>query len=267
MSEQLNEESARAALKRADDLIEDVVGGVVNMDREDQALSEADVLLNQALTFYRGEGNTHHVAVTLESMAYMERHGRANIERARALFLEAAELFEQVGDAGERIAALLELGEMDPRNAKTQEAVDALLRTGLSEDPHHTEDPARLADAKWRAGDADGALALYDALVNEALTRDSKARAARLLRDVARIHEDGKRDKVAAADTLERALKLAEEGSDKDEIGAALLRLTDIWVERNKPKVARDYFERVVNMRGLPSWQKKLIGPMRMYFS
>ncbi len=267
MVEKLDDESAKVALKKAEELIEDVVGGSVSLAKEQRVLEEAENILDSVLKHYRETHDTRQIAATLENLAYLQRHGRENTQRAGELFMEAGELFERVGDRGEYIAALLELGEIDPRNSKTEMAVRDLLKAGFAEDPHHTEDPMRLADAKWQAGDADGALSLYDDLLKEALGRNSKARAARLLRDVARIHEDGKKDRVRAAETLEYGLKLAEEANDKTEIGAALIRLTDIWVERRKPKVAREYFERVLEMRGLPNWQKKLIRPMRMYFA
>ncbi|MEM8689087.1 MAG: hypothetical protein AAGF81_17290 [Pseudomonadota bacterium] len=266
MSEELNDEVAKVELRNAEEMIEDVVGGSLSLAKEEQVLEDAEALLNRVLEYYRQTGNTHQLAVALENLAFLERHGRENTQRARKLFLEAAELFEQVGDRGEQIAALLELGEIDPQNSKTDETVREILKAGFAEDPHHTEDPMRLANAKWQAGDIDGSMSLYEDLLQEALNRNSKARAARLLRDVARIHEDGKNDRVRAAEALEYGLKLAEEANHKVEIGAALIRLTDIWVERQKPKVAQEYFERVLGMRGLPGWQKKLIGPMRMYF-
>jgi hypothetical protein len=87
-----------------------------------------------------------------------------------------------------------------------------------------------------------------------------------LLRDIARIYEDDKNDHIRATSELERALALAEEAKDKEGIGMALLRLTDVHVERGQQKRALELFQRVEKMRGLPDYQRKMIGPMRYYF-
>lgn len=142
------------------------------------------------------------------------------------------------------------------------EALDA----GLPEDLHHTEDPKRLAFAKRLAGDLDGSLTLYDALLEDALGGNRNARAAMLLRDIPRIYEDDRKDRTRATSELERALGLAEEAKDKEGIGMALLRLTDVYVARGQRKTALELFQRAEKMRFLPAYQRRMIGPMRYYF-
>ena len=218
------------------------------------------------IAYHRSAGNTHRVAAALDRLGILTRHSLYDDEKASAYFLEAADLFEQARDRLARLAPLIELGEIDPANALASQAAEEAIRAGLPDDLHYSQDPKRLAMAKRHSRDIDGGMTLYNAMLEEALKRDAKARAASLLREIARCLEDDKKDRKGATEALERALALAEEAKDKTETGAALLRLTDIWWSRNNPAKSKEYFVRVLKMRGLPAWQKTQIGPMRTYF-
>ena len=158
----------------------------------------------------------------------LKRHSLYDDEKASVYFLEAASLFEQAGDRLARLAPLMELGEIDPANALVSLAAEEAIRAGLPDDLHYSQDSKRLAMAKRVSRDIDGGMALYDALLEEALKRDAKARAATFLREIARSLEDDRKDRKGTTEALKRALALAEEAKDKTETGAALLRLTDI---------------------------------------
>ncbi len=262
----LEEKSAEAAFKRANVLVEDLVDGVVPEKREKAVQEEAGGLLNDVIAYHHSAGNTHRIAAALDRLGILTRHSLYDDEKASAYFLEAASLFEQAGDRLARLASLMELGEMDPANSLARQAAEEAIRAGLPDDLHYSQDPMRLAMAERVSRDIDGGMTLYDALLEEALKRDAKARAATVLREIARSLEDDRKDQKGATEALERALALAEAAKDKTETGAALLRLTDIWWSRNNPAKAREYFARVMKMRGLPAWQKKQIAPMRTYF-
>lgn len=266
MTDIATDTDAASATARANDLLERVVSGSVHFDKEEAIIAEANDLFARALKHYRDTANTRQTAAVLDSPGFMARHAEAKPALASAFLIEAAALFGQIGAPRERIATLLELGEIDPGFPATNQAVIEFIEAGLPDDLHHLEDPKRLAFAKNLSGDIDGSLTLYDQLIEEALSRNAKPRAAMLLRDAARICENGQRDKVRATEKLERALALAEESGCNEETGAALLRLTDIWSERRKNDKAREYFTRLSKLRGLPSWQRKLIRPMRSHF-
>ncbi|MGE3246399.1 MAG: hypothetical protein AB7F96_08810 [Beijerinckiaceae bacterium] len=261
-----DENSAEAAFKKASVLVEDLVDGVVPERREQAAQEEAAALLNDLIDYYRSAGSTHQVAEALDWLGHLARHSLYDNEKASAYFVESANLYEQAGDKLARLAPLMELGEIDPANVLAGQAAEEAIRTGLPDNLDYSQDPKRLAMAKRVSRDIDGGMALYNALLEEALKRDAKARAATVLREIARSLEDDRKDRKGATEALERALALAEEAKDKTETGAALLRLTDIWWSRNNPARSREYFARVVKIRGLPDWQKKQIGPMRSYF-
>lgn len=261
-----SESAADKAVKTATDMMEDLEDGLVREDKEPHAIAEAKALFEVALEYYRREGKADKAAEQVANLGYMARHIEDNSKLAQTLLAEAAALFEQLGDKRRRLATLMEWGEIDPALAAAEQAVTDALDAGLPEDLHHTEDPKRLAFAKRLAGDLDGSLTLYEALLEDALAQNRNARAAMLSRDIARIYEDDKNDHTRATSELERALALAEEAMDKEEIGMALLRLTDVYVERGQRKAALELFQRVEKMRGLPDYQRKMIGPMRYYF-
>jgi len=261
-----SESAADKAVETATDMMEDLHDGLVREDKEPQAIAEAKALFETALEYYRREGKPHKAAEQVANLGYMARHVEDNPDQAQTLFAEAAALFEQLGDKRRRLATLMQWGEIDPALAAAEQAVAEALDAGLPEDLHHTEDPRRLAFAKRLAGDLDGSLTLYEALLEDALAPSRNARAAMLLRDIARIYEDDKNDHIRATSELERALALAEEAKDKEGTAMALLRLTDVHVERGQRKRALELFQRVEKMRGLPGYQRKMIGPMRYYF-
>ncbi len=257
---------AKKAFDKADNMIADVAGGMVGSMREPKVMAEAIALMDAVLAHYRSTDNDYGVARVMDSLGFKARHVDDDIEQAKALFQDAADRFAALGEDEDRLAALIELGEMDPSHAGARQAAYEAIARGLPEPLNDEIDPRRLAKMMSLTGDIDGALDLYQAMIDDALAKDRKQRAAVLLRDVARVQEDQRRDKRAATETLETGLALAEAAEDKAEIGAALLRLMDIWSERGNRKKAQAYFERVASMRGLPAWQKKEIKVLKMVF-
>jgi tetratricopeptide (TPR) repeat protein len=252
-----NEKRAEEAFQQAATLVDDLHDGVIPERRERAVQEEAAGLLNDVIDYHRSAGNTHRVAAALDQLGILTRHSLYDDQKASAYFLEAASLFEPAGDRLARLAPLMELGEIDPANALAGQAAEEAIRAGLPDDLHYSQDPMRLAIAKRHSRDVDGGMALYNAMLEEALNRDAKTRAATLLCEIARCLEDDRKDRKGATEALERGLALAENAGDKTETGAALLRLTDIWWSRNNPAKSREYFARVLKMRGLPAWQKK----------
>lgn len=257
---------AKDVFDKADNLIGDVAGGMVGSMREPKVVAEASALMDAVLAYYRATDNAYGVARVMDSLGFKARHVDDDLDEAKARFQEAADMFLALERDEDRLAALIELGEMVPTHAEARRAAYDAIARGLPEPLNDEIDPSRLANAIALAGDADGALDLYQTMIQDALAKERKARAAILLRHVARVHEDQRRDKRAATETLEACLDCAEAAGDKAEIGAALLRLADIWSERGNKKTSQAYFNRAAGMRGLPRWQRDQIKVAKMLF-
>jgi tetratricopeptide (TPR) repeat protein len=171
-----SESAADTAVETATVLMEDLEDGLVREDKEPRAIAEAKALFEAALDYYRREGKADKAAEQVASLGYMARHVEDDTDQAQTLFAEAAALFEQLGNKRRRLATLMQWGEIDPALAAAEQAVAESLDAGLPENLHHTEDPKRLAFAKRLAGDLDGSLTMYEALLEDALTWSRNAR-------------------------------------------------------------------------------------------
>ncbi len=266
MSKIGSEKDAAKALKTARKLVQDLDEGWFEEEEEPQIIRKVSGILAEARSYFEALGDAGGVARTVYLSGTLARYGEDDPTKAIAYFRDAVARFEAAGAPRERYLALLEWAELDPSQPEAEQSAYDAIAAGLSSDMEYWEDPRRVAAAKQHGGDPDGALRLFDALAEESTLRGDRARTAFLLRDVARIHEDLKRDKVRATDVLETALEHAEASKDKEAIAMALLALTDIWSERRKPKVSRAYFERVAPMRGLKSYQRGMIDMMKIHF-
>ena len=262
-----SDKDAQVAFETADNLFSDVAGGMVGSTREARVLAEACALMDAVHDYYKAKGNAYGVAKVLDSLGFKARHIDDDLAAAKTRFEEAAQMFSTLSREDDRLAALIELGEIEPSHPEAVRAAYDAIERGLPEPLDDSVDPRRLAAAMADTGAADAALALYQAMIDDALRKDRNARAAILLRDVARIHEDSRKDRPAATQTLMSCLACAEASGDKTEIGAALLRLADIWSERGDRGKSRAFFDRVAAMRGLPKWQRDQIKVIKMAFA
>jgi|GEM_PF-3887141 len=262
-----NNAQAQQAFDKADDLISDIVGGMVSETREPTVLSEVNTLMDAALSYFRSTDDPYGIAKVRSSLGYKARHIDNDNEAAKALLQDAADRFSQLGKDEDRLIALLELGELDPSHEGARQAVYDAIARGLPEPLEDEIDPRRLANAIASEGSVESALALFQDLIDDAVSKGRRERAAILLRDVARVHEEQRRDKRAATQVLEICLSHAEAIENKAETGAALLRLIDIWWERGNRQKSRAYFDRVAKMCGLPDWQRQQIKVLKTIFA
>lgn len=260
----MNDAEADELLARADDMIADCAGGRYGSVREAKVVAEASTIMSAVLGYFQSTDNAFGVARVTELSAFRARHIDDDLDQARAQFREAASMFGDLGKQDECLAALIELGEIEPANEKARQAAFDAIARGLPDPIDDAIDPRRLAKTYADERDTQGSIALYQALIDDAIAKDRRVRAAVLLRDLARVEEDNLKDRKKSTETLEKCLSYAESAADKAETGAALLRLSDIWASRGNQKKSREYFERVAGMRGLPNWQKTQIRVHKM---
>lgn len=266
MQDIANDRIAEMAVKSAVTLTRQLLEGCVDPEEEPQVASEITVRLTAAQDYYLKVNDPGKAAEQAFHLGYLARHGLNDADRAKAHFAEAANGFAEIGETRQYLMTMIEWGEIDPGLPSAERAVARAIAAGLAAGDDPAADPRRLALAKQRAGDAHGALGLFQALLNEARARADRIRTALLLRDIARVHEGPLRDRLRATEVLEEALAEAEASGNQEAIAMALLRLTDIWIQRRKRPTAHAYFKRVARMEGLTGPQQSLVDLSRHHF-
>ncbi|MCB9676365.1 MAG: hypothetical protein H6737_14675 [Alphaproteobacteria bacterium] len=247
----MTEQEARDAVARARDLMERVVGGMFGSEaREAAAVEESRTLYDAAIEVFRQAGLEPELAEALADRGFLALHGANAPQVALPLLLEAAERYEALGDARARLATLLDLAPIDPVHPALDAVYDAVA-AGLPGDLEPEEDPLVLVVARRVAGHHDAALALAQALVDEALARGDRARAAKMLGERGKTEQAAKQRKAAMA-SFEQALALAEEARDAEETLRSLLLLVDACWSSGDQKRARELFARAEKVRGVP---------------
>lgn len=267
MAEIATREQAGAALEKARDLMERIVDGDFYEEKALAASNEASELFNAALAFFAAASNTRAMAEIRHDLGTLAMNDGGDRANAKPHLLAAAELFEALGDKRARLAALLDLSEVDPREPVIGSAVAEAVGAGLPGDLGPREDPLRLFLKLRDEKSFDDGLPLLQSLVEEAGGRDDKPRLARLLRERSKTQGMWLKDRDGAISSAEEALRLSEAADDKEGILAALLQLVDLHWSRGAQKMARELFERAEKVRGVPEYLRKLRKIMAMNFS
>ncbi len=259
-------DEAATAFTEAHTLLEKVVSGEIYAEAKTAAtLERAKQQYAVALEYFEGHSHLRQAGEVYDDLGYLALHCEDDPNAALPLFLKAAEIFAEIGDVRDQLATLLELNMIDPFHPETERAIAEAITRGLPFDLTPEEDPVIWAVAKREADDLEAAHSLIEALLQEALARNDKARAAKLLGERSIVEERNKNRQAAAA-SFEASLELAQEAGSKEETLRAMLHLVDTyWSNGNKSK-ARELFERAEKIRGVPESLRSLRRIMALNF-
>lgn len=155
-----NDTEADEAVQTAHKLFLDDIDGIDAREEYLVYVRKAQDLLRGALAYYRDQDNLTSAADVLEALGHIGM--RFNLERSEWLDeqREAAALYEQLDATAKARKALTSLAEVDPDNTEGYAAKLAALAT----DTASGRDLAAQANALRTAGDASGAIAIFERL-------------------------------------------------------------------------------------------------------
>ncbi|MCA9568884.1 MAG: tetratricopeptide repeat protein [Myxococcales bacterium] len=235
--------AARAKVADAEALVDRIeVGAYRSEAKEAAAADEARALYAEALEVFEAASDPAGQATVLHGLGHLALC-LDDPGRAEPLLLRAASLRE--GDAVGRLHAMIELGGVRPLHPEVDRAVREALAAGWPAEV----DALGLVLARADAGAHDAAAELCAALVEDALARGDRSRAARLTCELGKVEDARKRRKEARA-CFERALELAE--GDAEQTLRALLYLVDAWWSTGNVAKARELYARAEKIRGVP---------------